>query len=78
MKKEEEEENEENIQDIDITKIKIQRKKNFFENDEKIKEIRELVDGKIAIKVEQLGIAIIDPDSLEIIMTIEIPAFEFI
>lgn len=76
--KKEEEENEENIQDIDITKIKIQRKKNFFENDEKIKEIRELVDGKIAIKVEQLGIAIIDPDSLEIIMTIEIPAFEFI
>lgn len=76
MKKEEEEN--ENIQDIDITKIKIQRKKNFFENDEKIKEIRELVDGKIAIKVEQLGIAIIDPDSLEIIMTIEIPAFEFI
>ena len=76
--KKEEEENEENIQDIDITKIKIQRKKNFFENDEKIKEIRELIDGKIAIKVEQLGIAIIDPDSLEIIMTIEIPAFEFI
>ena len=76
--KKEEEENEENIQDIDITKIKIQRKKNFFENDEKIKEIRELVEGKIAIKVEQLGIAIIDPDSLEIIMTIEIPAFEFI
>ena len=76
--KKEEEKNEENIQDIDITKIKIQRKKNFFENDEKIKEIRELVDGKIAIKVEQLGIAIIDPDSLEIIMTIEIPAFEFI
>lgn len=76
--KKEEEENEENIQDIDITKIKIQRKKNFFENDEKIKEIKELVDGKIAIKVEQLGIAIIDPDSLEIIMTIEIPAFEFI
>ena len=78
----EKEKNEENIQNIDITKVKIQRKKDLFQSDV-IKGISVLDDGRIAMSVKKSGIfetriVIIDSDSLEIMFIIEIDAYDFI
>ena len=78
----EKEKNEENIQNIDITKVKIQRKKDLFQSD-LIKGISVLDDGRIAMSVKKSGIfetriVIIDSDSLEIMFIIEIDAYDFI
>ena len=78
----EKEKNEENIQNIDITKVKIQRKKDLFQSDV-IKGISVLDDGRITMSVKKSGIfetriVIIDSDSLEIMFIIEIDAYDFI
>ena len=68
-KEKQEKENEENtFPDIDISKVKIQRKNKLFRgNWDKFKL---LDDGRIAMRLYEKGIAVINPDSLEIMLFI--------
>ena len=78
-KNEEDEEKEDNsIQNLDISNIKLQRKKHLFEKDVNIEGFILLRDGRIAMNMGDKKIAIIDPNSLEIMFTIEIPLINFI
>ncbi len=61
-----------------MNKIKIQRKKHLFKKNVKIYGFQLLGDGRIAMSLGDLGIAIIDPNLLEIMFTLDIPGFNYI
>ena len=68
-KEKQEKENEENtFPDIDISKVKIQRKNKLFGG--YWDKFKLLDDGRIAMRLYEEGIAVINPDSLEIMLFI--------
>ena len=68
-KEKQEKENEENtFPDIDISKVKIQRKNKLFRGH--WDKFKLLDDGRIAMRLYEEGIAVINPDSLEIMLFI--------
>ena len=50
--------------DIDISKMEVQRKKEFFEKGKIPELIKVLESGKIAVSIYNNGIVIIDPETL--------------
>ena len=64
--------------DIDITKMKIQRKKNLAEEGSLVNLIKRLEGGRIAACICLKYIAIIDPESLETVFTIKEPCQNFL
>ena len=80
--KEEEEEKEEieenNFQEIDITQVKIQRKNQLLKSNEQVKGINLLDDGPISLDLNEARIAIINPNSLEIVYIVKPAAYEYI
>ena len=63
---------------IDISKMNLQREKEIFGKGKLPELIRGLKSGKIAISIYNNGIAIIDPETLEISFMIEEPCLTFI
>ena len=77
-KEEKEEKEENNFQEIDITQVKIQRKNQLLKNNEQVKGINLLDDGRISLDLNEAGIAIINPNSLEIVYIVKPAAYEYI
>jgi hypothetical protein len=77
-KKRKEKEKEYYLNDIDLTKMKIQRKKNIVEEGELVSFIKGLQSGRIAASIYDKFIAIIDPESLEIVYKIKEPCKNFL
>ena len=81
LKNKEEEENkgkEINFPDIDISKMRLQRKKELFGEGKWPGTIQSLESGRIAMRIYEKGVAIIDPESLEIAFMIKEPSKHYI
>ena len=75
--KEENKDKEYYFPDIDISKIKHQRQKELFGEGKWPSEIRGLEGGRIAMSIYKKGLAIIDPESLEILFMIKEPCKDY-
>jgi len=81
LKNKEEEENkgkEINFPDIDISKMRLQRKEDLFGEGKWPGTIQSLESGRIAMRIYEKGVAIIDPESLEIAFMIKEPSKHYI
>ena len=67
-----------NFPDIDISKIRLQRKKDLFGEGKWPSTIQSLESGRIAMRIYEKGVAIIDPESLEIAFMIKEPSKHYI
>ena len=81
LKNKEEEENkgkEINFPDIDISKMRLQRKEDLFGEGKWPGTIQSLESGRIVMRIYEKGVAIIDPESLEIAFMIKEPSKHYI
>ena len=69
---------ENNFPDLDISKMKIQRSNHLFGKNIWVDGFKLLVDGRISMSLYEVGIAIINPDSLEIMYIIKPASYDYI